>query len=263
MSTILDEIVANRRAEVSQQKQNTPLTEVQAMIDFSTTRNSLSKKLLLPGCSGIIAEFKRRSPSKGVINHGAHADIITKGYAKAGATGLSVLTESRYFGGNTADFTAARNANPFTPLLRKDFIIDEYQLFESRMLNADVILLIAAILEKDEISRFTSIAHELGMEVLLELHEENEIEKIDKRANMIGINNRDLKDFKVDMDRSLKLHDRLPANAVKISESGLSDPETIDYLRNRGFSGFLMGENFMKSENPASACVDFISRLKY
>ena len=263
MSTILDEIVANRRAEVLKQKQKISLSEIQAKIDFSSTRNSLSAKLLLPGSSGIIAEFKRRSPSKGEINNRVQPEIVTKGYADAGVSGLSVLTDNCYFGGSTTDFTAARNANPFTPLLRKDFIVDEYQIFESRLLNADVILLIAAVLEKAEISRFTSIAHELGMEVLLELHDENEIDKIDNEVDMIGINNRNLKDFKVDMDRSLKLLDRLPANAVKISESGLSDPETVDFLRNRGFHGFLMGENFMKSENPASACLNFISRLKY
>lgn len=263
MSTILDEIVANRRTEVSKQKQNIPLSEILAKIDFGTASNSLSNNLLSHRSSGIIAEFKRRSPSKGVINDRVQSEIVTKGYADAGVSGLSVLTDAKYFGGSTADFTAARNANPFTPLLRKDFMVDEYQLFESRLLNADVILLIAAVLGKAEISHFTSIAHELGMEVLLELHDESEIDKIDKQVDMIGINNRNLKDFKVDIDCSLKLLDQLSANAVKISESGLSDPETVDYLRSRGFRGFLMGENFMKTDNPASACHDFISKLKY
>jgi len=263
MSTILDEIVANRREEVSLQKRRIPLSEIKAKTDIRVTCNSLSANLLLPGSSGVIAEFKRRSPSKGVINDRVQPEIVTKGYAGAGAAGLSVLTDGHYFGGNTADFTAARNANPFTPLLRKDFMVDAYQLYESRFLNADVILLIAAILEKEEIALFTSIAHELGMEVLLELHDESELEKIDNKIDLIGINNRNLKDFKVDMDRSLQLLDRLPAEAVKISESGLSDPETVDFLRSRGFHGFLMGENFMKSENPATACMDFISRLKH
>ncbi|MCX6239532.1 MAG: indole-3-glycerol phosphate synthase TrpC [Bacteroidia bacterium] len=263
MRTILDEIVEDRRAEVSKQKQEIPLGEIQAKIDFSTTCNSLSAKLLSQETSGIIAEFKRRSPSKGVINDRVQPDIVTKGYADAGASGLSVLTDGKYFGGCTADFTAARNANPFIPLLRKDFMVDEYQLFESRLLKADVILLIAAVLKKPQISRYTAIAHELGMEVLLELHDESEIEMINEEVDMIGINNRNLKDFKVDLDRSLKLLDRLPANVVKISESGLGDPETVDFLRSRGFHGFLMGENFMKSENPSLACLDFISRLKY
>jgi len=263
MSTILDEIVANRKVEVSIQKLKIPLREVQAKIDFSSKCNSLSSRLLSDESSGIIAEFKRRSPSKGVINDRVQPEIVTKGYANAGVSGLSVLTDSSYFGGSTADFTSARNANPLIPLLRKDFMVDEYQIYESRMLNTDVILLIAAVLEKAEISHFTSIAHELGMEVLLELHDENEVDKIDNQADMIGINNRNLKDFKVDLDRSLKLLDRLPAKAIKISESGLSDPKTVDYLRSRGFHGFLMGENFMKSENPAMACADFILHLKH
>jgi indole-3-glycerol phosphate synthase len=263
MKTILDEIIANRKSEVLKQKREIPLSELQARIDIGTTRNSLSAKLQSLGSSGIIAEFKRRSPSKGVINDRVQPEIVTKGYADAGASGLSVLTEGRYFGGCVTDFTAARNANLFTPLLRKDFMVDEYQLFESRLLNADVILLIAAVLGKVEISRFTAIAHELGMEVLLELHDESEIDKIDLEVDLIGINNRNLKDFKIDLDRSLKLLDQLPANAVKISESGLSDFETVDFLRQRGFQGFLMGENFMKSENPALACFDFISNLKY
>ena len=263
MRTILDEIVANRRTQVSDQKQGIPLSEIQAKIDLSSIRNSLSDKLLSSGSSGIIAEFKRMSPSKGVINDRVQPDLVTKGYAEAGASGLSVLTDGKYFGGSTADFIAARDANLFTPILRKDFIIDEYQLNESRFLNADVILLIATVLEKAEISRFTSIAHELGMEVLLELYDESEIDKTNEQIDMIGINNRNLKDFKVNIHRSLKLLNRLPTEAIKISESGLHNPDTVNFLRSRGFHGFLIGENFMKSDNPASACYDFISRLKY
>ena len=263
MRTILDEIVANRRTQVSDQKQGIPLSEIQAKIDLSSIRNSLSDKLLSSGSSGIIAEFKRMSPSKGVINDRVQPDLVTKGYAEAGASGLSVLTDGIYFGGSTADFIAARDANLFTPILRKDFIIDEYQLYESRFLNADVILLIATVLEKAEISRFTSIAHELGMEVLLELYDESEIDKTNEQIDMIGINSRNLKDFKVNIHRSLKLLNRLPTEAIKISESGLHNPDTVNFLRSRGFHGFLIGENFMKSDNPASACYDFISRLKY
>ena len=262
MSSILDQIMANRRQEVDLQKQKIPLLELKASIDLSISRNSLSDRLLLKESSGIIAEFKRRSPSKGIINGRVLPEIVTKGYAEAGVSGISVLTDSVYFGGSTSDFQVARIANPRTPMLRKDFMVDEYQIFESRLMNADVILLIAAVLEKSEISRFTSIAHDLGMEVLLELHDESEIQKIDDKVDMIGINNRNLKDFKVDLDRSLQLLDKLPAEAIKISESGLSDPETVDYLRSRGFQGFLMGENFMKTEDPSLACIDFISKLK-
>jgi len=262
MSTILDQIVTNRRKEVDLQKQKIPLLELQAGIDLSIPRNSLSNRILSKGSSGIIAEFKRKSPFKGIINDKVLPEIVTKGYSEAGVSGISVLTESTYFGGSTSDFQAARTVNPLTPMLRKDFMVDEYQLFESRVMEADVILLIAAVLEKSEISRFTSIAHDLGMEVLLELHDESEILKIDNKVDMIGINNRNLKDFKVDLDRSLQLLDKLPAHAIKISESGLGDPETVDYLRSNGFQGFLMGENFMKTEDPALACVDFISKLK-
>ena len=263
MSTILDKIVATRLEEVSRQKLRVSLSDLQANIDSSAVRNSMANRLLITGSSGIIAEFKRKSPSKGVINDQVQPGIVSKGYADSGASGLSVLTDSSYFGGSDVDFIDARNANPLTPLLRKDFMVDEYQLYESRVLNADVILLIAAVLEKTQISRYTSIAHELGMEVLLELHDEAEIEKVDLQVDMIGINNRNLKDFKVDMDRSLRLLDQLPPEAVKISESGLSEPETVDFLRSRGFHGFLMGENFMKTEDPAVTCANFISRLNH
>jgi len=263
MSTILDEIVTNRLAEVSRQKKVVTLKELQQKTDLRIPRNSLSANLLFKGNSGIIAEFKRRSPSKGVINDRVEPEIVTKGYADAGASGLSVLTDTRYFGGTSADFIAARAINPNTPILRKDFIVDEYQLFESRFLNADVILLIAAVLGKEEIAHFTSVAHDLGMEVLLELHDESEIEKIDNRVDLIGINNRNLKDFKVDMERSLQLFNQLPPDAVKISESGISDPETVDFLRSKGFQGFLMGENFMKTDNPSASCLEFISKLNY
>jgi indole-3-glycerol phosphate synthase len=262
MSTILNQIVVNRRKEVDLQKSKIPLSELKAGIDLSIPRNSLFNRLLLKGTSGIISEFKRRSPSKGIINDRVLPEIVTKGYAEAGVSGISVLTDSAYFGGSTLDFQSARLANPLTPMLRKDFMVDEYQIYEARMMNADVILLIAAVLEKSDISRFTSIAHDLGMEVLLELHDESEIQRIDDNVDMIGINNRNLKDFKVDLDRSLQLFDKLPAEAIKISESGLGDPETVDYLRSRGFQGFLMGENFMKTEDPALACLDFISKLK-
>ena len=262
MKTILDHIVANRQKEVDLQKQKISISELQASIDLSNPRNSLSNNLLLNNNCGIIAEFKRRSPSKGIINDRVQPEIVTKGYSEAGVSGISVLTDSTYFGGSTTDFQAARIANPLTPMLRKDFMVDEYQIYESRIMNADVILLIASVLDKMEISRFTTIAHELGMEVLLELHDEDELQKIDHKVDMIGINNRNLKDFKVDLDRSLQLLGQLPANAVKISESGLGDPETVDYLRSRGFQGFLMGENFMKTEDPALACLDFITKLK-
>jgi len=263
MSTILDRIVANRREEVSALKKTLPLSEIKERTDLVYKTNSLCKELITGGASGIIAEFKRRSPSKGIINDKVLPEVITKGYTDAGASGLSVLTDEMFFGGNSSDLIATRKANPYTPILRKDFMVDEYQFYEARMMKADVILLIAAVLDKSAISDFTSLSHELGMEVLLELHDESELEKIDDRVDMIGINNRNLKDFSIDMDRSLKLLAQLPEKAIKISESGLSDPEMVNQLQGKGFSGFLMGENFMKTNNPAEACRDFILKLTH
>lgn len=263
MNTILDKIVANRREEVSGLKRTLPLSEIKKRIDFEYKTNSLRKALISEGVSGIIAEFKRRSPSKGIINDKVFPEVITKGYADAGASGLSVLTDEMFFGGNDSDLIAARKANPYIPILRKDFMVDEYQIYEARMIKADVILLIASVLDSRTISHFTSLAHELGMEVLLELHDESELEKIDDRVDIIGINNRNLKDFSIDINRSLRLLAQLPEKSIKISESGLSDHEMVNQLRDKGFSGFLMGENFMKTNNPAEACRDFISKLKH
>jgi indole-3-glycerol phosphate synthase len=261
MNTILDRIVANRREEIDSLKKTLSLSELRNRIDLGYNCNSLRKAIIAEGASGIIAEFKRRSPSKGIINDKLQPGKVTKGYADAGASGLSVLTEEKYFGGFNSDLSATREANPYIPILRKDFIVDEYQIYEARMLKADVILLIAAVLVKGEIADFTSIAHELGMEVLLELHDENELEKIDDRVDMIGINNRNLKDFSVNIDKSLKLLKKLPEKTIKISESGLSDTELVNQLRTKGFNGFLMGENFMKTNDPGKACREFILKL--
>jgi len=261
MNTILDKIIANNREVVNFRKEKLPLSELKKRIDYNYHPNSLCKALLSGRTSGIIAEFKRKSPSKGIINDKLSAETVTKGYVENGASGLSVLTEEKFFGGSPEDLTAARMANPLTPILRKDFMVDEYQIYESRMLKADVILLIAAVLDKETISRFTVLAHELGMEVLLELHEERELEKIDDTVDLIGINNRDLKDFSVSIDRSLELIKKLPEKAVKISESGLSSPESILHLMYNGFKGFLIGENFMKAKNPGKAFNEFLLKL--
>jgi indole-3-glycerol phosphate synthase len=247
--------------EVKYLKKFLPLTELKNLIHLGYQPNSMRKALLSEGASGIIAEFKRRSPSKGIINDSLSPEIVTMGYAEAGASGLSVLTEDEHFGGGNKDFIEARKANPFIPMLRKDFIVDEYQIYESKILKADVILLIAAVLDKVTINEFVTLAHSLRMEVLLELHDEEELEKLDERADMIGINNRNLKDFSVDLDRSVKLLEKLPKEAVKVSESGISDPGTVNNLRLKGFNGFLMGENFMKANNPADACQKFIANL--
>ncbi len=262
MKTILDEIVDNQRKEVDSLKNTFPLAELKKRIDPNYRKNSLSRALLAEGSSGIIAEFKRRSPSKGIINDKLQPAVVTKGYADAGAAGLSVLTEEEYFGGRNDDLSAAREANPGIPILRKDFMVDAYQIYEARLLKADVILLIAAVLDKEEIRDFTTLSHDLGMEVLLELHDKDELEKIDSRVDMIGINNRNLKDFSVNIAHSLDLLKELPQNVIKIAESGLSDPEMIRKLKKEGFNGFLVGENFMRTDNPAEACRDFILKLK-
>lgn len=260
--TILDEIVANRRKEIEQVKSHVSLAELKKQIPADRKGNSLKKRLLNPEASGIIAEFKRKSPSKGIINDKVTPEVVTKGYVTAGASGISVLTDKSYFGGSLDDFAKVREANPETPLLRKDFMVDEYQIYEASVVKADVILLIAAVLTKEEIERFTTLAHKLGLEVLLELHAEEELQKVDPRVDLIGINNRNLKDFTVDLDHSIQMLEKLPAEAVKIAESGISDPETVEHLRKSGFHGFLMGENFMKQEHPAEACREFINALK-
>jgi len=231
MKTILDKIVADRLEAVNLLKASRPLTNLFNGIDLSRRANSLKQSLTKTGASGIIAEFKRRSPSKGIINDRVTPEVVTKGYATAGASGLSVLTEPLYFGGSDEDLQIARLTNPTTPLLRKDFVIDEYQIIETAWLKADVILLIAAVLSKEDIANLTSVAHDFGLEVLLELHDESELEKINSRVDLIGINNRNLKDFSVDTERSLKLLSRLPADAVKIAESGLSEPEMVNHLK--------------------------------
>lgn len=262
MKTILDKIVADRRLAVEALKKSNPIGAVVAGIDPSRMANSLKKALTDNGASGIIAEFKRQSPSKGIINEKVTPEEVTKGYADAGASGLSVLTEPLYFGGSDKDLQLMRRANPLTPLLRKDFVVDDYQIAEAAALQADVILLIAAVLSREEILHFTQTAHQFGLEVLLELHDEAELEKIVAEVDMIGINNRNLKDFSVDTERSLKLLRKLPADAVKVAESGLSNPATVDHLREGGFSGFLMGESLMKNDNPGLACREFIGKLK-
>jgi indole-3-glycerol phosphate synthase len=261
MQTILDEIVANKRIEVEQQKKKVSLEELEKQIDSREKVNSLRKALGEEGASGIIAEFKRQSPSKGIINDNVPPEVVTAGYRVAGVSGISVLTDNKYFGGCVADLKKARAAVPDVPILRKDFFIDRYQVVEARSIGADVILLIAAVLSSNQIKELTSVAHSVGLEVLLELHDESEIEKIDPEVDIIGINNRNLKDFSVDIERSVKLFEKLPAGILKIAESGISNPTTVDFLRTCGFKGFLMGENFMKEDKPGEACREFISKL--
>ena len=225
-------------------------------------RPTISLRDGLAGSSrgGIIAEFKRKSPSRGIINENADPVKISKGYVQAGATGLSVLTDTRYFGGSREDLVRVREANQH-PILRKDFMIDEYQVLEARAWGADVILLIAAVLEKDMVRRLSEVAHSLGLEVLLEIHEESDLEVLTDNIDMVGVNNRDLKRMHTDVNTSLLLSEKIPADFIKISESGISDPETILTLKEYGYRGFLIGEYFMQQTDPAMACRELMEGL--
>jgi indole-3-glycerol phosphate synthase len=260
--TILDEINANKRREVADAKAKISLEDLKKSPFFKRKGNSLKAALQAEGASGIIAEFKTKSPSKGTINEKAEVTEVTTGYVAAGVTGLSVLTDHLYFGGSFENLEKARFANPFTPILRKDFMLDAYQVYEAKAHGADLILLIAASLSKEEMLRLSETAKELGMEILVEVHTEEEIEKLNPLVDLVGVNNRNLKTFEVDVEISVRLGKLLPTGMVKISESGLSSVENIHYLRKAGFDGFLMGENFMKTEDPAKACEDFIKQLR-
>lgn len=260
MKDILEEIVAYKRIEVAAQKEQMPprklYAEVERMMADGVTKRSLSQALAEDKC-GIIAEFKRKSPSKGWIKEDGKPEVIPPSYEKAGAAALSILTDEKYFGGSL-DFV--RKARPLVnlPILRKDFIVDEYQLFQARHIGADAVLLIAADLKKEEVRSFTDLAHELALEVLLELHAEHELDYADLPIDAIGVNNRNLGTFVTDVQNSFRLAARLPQDSVLVSESGISNPDTIRLLREAGYRGFLIGENFMKTDNPGEALHQFI-----
>jgi indole-3-glycerol phosphate synthase len=259
---ILDEINNHKRTEIAEAKSKVSLEQLKASPYFLRKINSLKAALLADGASGVIAEFKTQSPSKGLINGEAEASEVTAAYVAAGATGLSVLTDDRFFGGSFEDLAKARWANPQTPILRKDFMLDPYQIYEAKAHGADVILLIAESLSKSLLLELTQAAKEIGLEVLVEVHSAEELEKLNPQVDLVGVNNRNLKTFEVDVQTSILLSEQIPAQFVKISESGLSDPESIAQLRAEGFKGFLIGETFMKTEDPGKACAEFIERLK-
>jgi indole-3-glycerol phosphate synthase len=217
--------------------------------------------LLKTDSSGIIAEFKQKSPSKGEINFKVKVEEVTKDYANAGVAGISVLTDYEYFGGSLENLVKARETNPEISILRKDFMIDSYQIVEAKAHGADVILLIAACLEKEQAELLAKKAKELGMEVLMEVHNAEELEKVNNFVDIVGVNNRDLKTFTMDVETSVQLSKLIPDKFVKISESGLDSAKTIHYLRENGFKGFLIGETFMKTENPGEVCRMFIKEL--
>ena len=257
---ILEKIIEHKRGEVAEAKAKTPVAELERRPFFGREVLSLRASLSDPGKTGIIAEFKRRSPSKGVINDKVSVVEVTQGYTEAGAACLSVLTDRNFFGGVPEDLEAAR-VNPI-PILRKDFIIDEYQLLEARAMGADVILLIAACLKPKEVRQLARVAVSLGLEVLLEIHGEDELEHICDETPLVGVNNRDLKTFSVDVERSIRLSQQIPTGKLLIAESGINRVETIWHMRDSGFSGFLVGEHFMKEQSPAIAFASFVQQLK-
>lgn len=256
---ILDKIIANKKAEIAHHKAQFSIEHL--LEPCFMERSCVSfKNAICKSPTGIIAEFKRKSPSKGWIHPHATIDSVIPAYTTGGAAAISVLTDQDFFGGNLNDL---RRASELTniPLLRKDFIVDEYQILQAKAFGADCILLIAAALRKDEIKHFTSLAHSIGLEVLLEVHEKKELDTIVITPDLIGVNNRNLKTFETSVDVSLSLCDSIPDHVVRISESGISSPETIHQLRQAGYQGFLMGENFMKAESPGSALQEFCHLL--
>ncbi len=257
--TILDKIIADKKLEVAERKQLISISDLEKTAAFGRKCLSL-RHSLLQSKSGIIAEFKRKSPSKGWIHADADVQKITSGYSYNGASGISILTDFPYFGGTPEDLISAR-ANIACPVLRKDFMIDEYQLFEAKSYGADVVLLIAAALTKNECKNLAQKARELGLETLLEVHNAEELEHINEHITLVGVNNRNLKTFEVSTEISVELAQLIPNEFVKISESGISNVQTVRELQKTGYKGFLMGENFMKEENPAEALKKFIEEL--
>jgi len=257
---ILDKIIQHKRTEVARRRGEVSVEMLRGRPLFGRTTLSLKGALTDVDKTGIIAEFKRRSPSKGVINDKVDVADVTKGYTAAGASCLSVLTDETFFGGCDEDLQKARFNE--IPILRKDFIIDEYQIVEAKAIGADVILLIAACLTPEEVKRLAVFARGLGLEVLLEIHNETELEHICEETELVGVNNRDLKTFTVDIQRSIDLSMKIPKGKTLIAESGISKIETILHMKNAGFTGFLIGENFMKEKDPGAAFGEFVSALK-
>lgn len=257
---ILETIIEAKKIEVGRQQALVPAAALEQSEFYKRDTFSLKQFLLDETKTGIIAEFKRKSPSKGIIND--HSDIVevTKAYAANGASCLSVLTDENFFGGSAADLKKARVND--IPILRKDFMIDEYQLVEARAMGADVILLIAACLSSERVKELALFAKSLQLEVLLEIHNEEELQHICDATEIVGINNRDLKFFTVDINRSLELGKKIPAGKIKIAESGINNIETISTFKTAGFRGFLIGENFMKAPDPTIAFASFVQQLK-
>lgn len=256
---ILDKIIAQKEEELKSQKAKVKISDLQESTFYSRNTFSLKQFLLDETKTGIIAEFKRKSPSKGIINDTADVLEVTKAYTDNGASCLSVLTDELFFGGTSDDLQKARVNS--IPILRKDFIIDEYQITEARAMGADVILLIAACLTPQRVKELAQFAKSLQLEVLLEIHNDEELQHICDATEIVGINNRDLKTFTVDINRSLELGKKIPADKIKIAESGINSIDTICTFKQAGFKGFLIGENFMKSADPTIAFAEFVKQF--
>ena len=256
--TILDKIIARKKEEIAKAKSKISIEELKNSEFFG--RPTFSLKETLKTKSGIIAEFKRKSPSKGIINDKVSPLEVVSAYEKLGASGISILTDLDFFGGNFQDILEVRNSINI-PILRKDFMIDEYQFYEAKSIGADVVLLIASCLSPTQVQKFTALAHELNLEVLLEIHTEDELQHFNKNIDLVGINNRNLKDFKVDLQHSVNLKNHLPKDTLSVAESGIYSVEDFKYLKEKGFDGFLMGEHFMKDQNPAEKFAEFSNEI--
>lgn len=261
--TILEKIINFKKQEIAKIKSEVPVKKLVGSPNFKRTPFSLKEALTDANSTGIIAEFKRQSPSKGIINDKVSVTEVTNGYLNANVAAQSILTDTSFFGGTMADLMEARNINEIRPILRKDFIVDGFQIVEAKAIGADVILLIAACLTTEQLKNYGQLANDLGLDVLYEVHNQEDLDKISDLDNkIIGINNRDLKTFKVDLEHSIKLASQIPSSAVKVSESGISSPRIVTGLKEYGFQGFLIGENFMKEENPGEACQEFINQIR-
>lgn len=256
--TILDKIIERKKEEIAVSKSEISIAQLKDSEFFG--RQGFSLKESVQNKSGIIAEFKRKSPSKGIINDQVQPLEVASAYEKFGASGISILTDKDFFGGSFDDILAVRNAIRI-PILRKDFMVDEYQFYEAKSIGADAVLLIAACLSHNKVQEFTELAHELDLEVLLEIHTEEELQHFNSKIDLVGINNRNLKDFKVDLQHSVLLKDQLPKDVLSVAESGIYNIEDFKYLKEKGFDGFLMGEYFMKNEDPANTFAEFVSNV--
>jgi indole-3-glycerol phosphate synthase len=256
--TILDKINANKLIEIEVAKAKVSVADLESSVLFD--RKCISLRDAILNKSGIIAEFKRQSPSKGIINGVSKPENVAMAYENAGVSAMSCLTDLNYFGGTFDDLKAVRAAVEL-PVLRKDFMLDEYQLLEAKSIGADIILLIASSLSVAKTNEMAKAAKALGLNVLLEIHEDSELAHINQYCDAIGVNNRNLKTFEVTTDVSKALANKIPNDFIKVSESGISNVEAIQDLKTYGYQGFLIGENFMKTENPGASCAEFINKL--